>query len=312
MLLAPLVLAACTSSGPPPALRPRVEATAAPLYGFWGLNGFVSPAGLAQVKRELGLTVFHTATMSPDYAVHQLLPMVQAAGLHVTLRLTGDHHHYTTPSGDFSLSAWQATLSRWEGAELAPFIADGTLAGHMLLDDIENFEGTDPSAADLDAMAQASKALWPGLMTFVRQQATDMPAPKGGTYLHVDAVVNQYKSWEGEVQGYAARQAAAATALDLAVINGMNIADGGDGSSGQPGWRPGKFAMSADEIRRYGAALASVPECGMFLNWEYDAQEAWSDGTVGSTYFDQPALRAALVSVGEQVHRHPPVPLRRP
>ena len=70
--------------------------------------------------------------------------------------------------------------------------------------------------------------------------------------------------------------------------------------------------MSADEIRTYGAVLAAVPECGMFLNWEYDHEEVWSDGSIGGTYFDRPALQQALRDLGAQVQAHPPVLLLRP
>jgi hypothetical protein len=279
-------------------------------YGFWGLNGFVSAEGLQAVQQRLNLTIFHTATMDPAYAAEYLLPMVRDAGLQVTLRLTGDHHHYTE-DGDFSLSLWKTVLSRWAGVPLEPFIADGTLAGHMLLDDIKNFSGHDPSAAELDEMARHSKALFPGLMTFVREKATGMPLPAGGTYVYVDAVVNQYRAADGRVQTYAQAQVERSAELDLNVIMGMNIADGGDGSSGQPGWRDGRFAMSADEIRTYGWALSVVPECGMFLNWEYDAVEPWSDGSVGADYFSEPAQQTVLAQLGQRLAQHRPVPLRK-
>jgi hypothetical protein len=279
-------------------------------YGFWGLNGFINDGGLQEVQETLNTTIFHTATMDPTYAVHVLLPMVRNAGLQVTLRLTGDHHHYTTEAGDFSLEAWTAVLSRWAGAPLEPFIADGTLAGHMLLDDIENFGSHDPDAAELDEMARYSKALFPDLMTFVRQNATEMPQPDGDSYLYVDAVVNQYRAVEGPAQDYARAQAARSAELNVGVIMGMNIADGGDGSSGQPGWREGRFAMSAAELRAYGRHLSAVPECGMFLNWEYDAEEPWSDGSLGADYFSQPAQQAALAQLGQRLSRRDENPIK--
>jgi len=309
LILALLGLVACTPPGTARRVAARSQQVGAPLYGFWGLNGFVHPKGLAQVRDRLGMSVFHTATMDPAWATGELLPMVQAAGLQVTLRLSGDHHHYTTPGGDFSLDAWKRTLARWADAPLAPFIADGTLAGHMLLDDIENFDGQDPTAAELDEMARYSKALMPGLMTFVRQKASAMPPPAGGTYVYVDAVVNQYKAAEGDVRAYARGESQAAQTLDVGIINGLNIANGGDGSSKQAGWQDGRWAMSADEIQSYGRVLSAVPGCGMFLNWEYDGHERWSDGSVGSDYFDQPALSAALTGLGERLQHHRPVPL---
>ena len=120
--------------GPAPGVvGPR--APSVPRFGFWGLNGHVSPEGFADLKQRFGMGIFQVASEDPAWAVGHLLPMVRAAGLQVTLRLTGDHDRYTT-LGAFDLGAWKAELDRWDPEALAPFIADGTLAGHMLLDDI--------------------------------------------------------------------------------------------------------------------------------------------------------------------------------
>ena len=281
-------------------------------YGFWGLNGFVNPAGLETVKKRIGLTIFQVATSDPRYAVGTLLPMVRNAHLLVTLRLPADHDAYTSAQGDFDLTAWKVQVSRWENSGIQAFIDDGTLVGHMLLDDIANFPGRDPDAADLEEMARYSKELMPGLMTFVRQKASAMPVPVDGKYHWVDAQVNQYEVREGAVDLYAANEEAHAMQLGLGMINGLNIADGGDGSSGQAGYRARHFAMSATEIGRYGAVLAKVPSCGMFLNWEYDNEEKWNDGTIGAEYFARPDLQSALLDLGLLVARHPPVTLLKP
>lgn len=295
-------------------LTARIPAPAPPAFGYWGLNGHVTPEGLADARTRLGAEVFHTATISPGYALGTLLPMARAAGLGVTLRLTGDHGRYTNPDGDFDRASWERMMAPWgeAAAELAPYIADGTLRGHMLLDDIHNFEGDDPTGAELDAMAAHSNALLPGLMTFVRERATDMPVPPGGRYEHVDACVNQYKALHGDVSTFAREEAARARGLDLAFIGGLNIANGGDGSSGQPGWQDGRFAMSGAEIERYGAVLAAIPDTVMFLCWEYDGEERWSDGSVGSVWFDRPAQLSALQALDRQVAALPAVGLVRP
>jgi len=314
-----LLLSACSPRPPataePIAAAPPCDAPSCPerpLYGFWGINGYVSAEGLDDLKARFGLSVFHTATISPEHALEAVLPLARSAGVRVTLRMTGDHVRYTTPEGDFDRDAWEAMLAPWGGSGVRPYIDDGTLFGHMLLDDISNFEGRDPDAADLEEMARYSEALLPGLMTFVRQKASAMPTPASGRYEHVDAVVNQYKAAEGDVEDYAVSEARRAAALGLGIINGLNIANGGDGSSAKPGWGEGRYAMSAEEIVRYGAVLAAVPGCGMFLNWEYDAEERWASGAVGSDYFDQSALQRALADVGEQVSARQPVRLSRP
>ena len=296
--------------GPPRTLANPGRLVPPTPYGFWGLNGFVSPEGLADVHARMGVTLVQTATMNPKWAVDSLFPMAQEAGLQVALRLTGDHGGYTV-DGNFDLGAWKVALSGWVDAGVGPFVENGTFAGHMLLDDIDTFEGRNPTAADLDEMARYSKEVIPGLMTFVRQRASSMPRSENGRYAYVDAVVNQYKANDGDVAAYVAREATAAEWLDVGIINGMNMADGGDGSSGQAGYRAGHFAMSADEILRYGTVLAQAPGCGMFLGWEYDAEERWADGSIGSTYFDRPEMQAALLELSKVVADHPRVGLLR-
>jgi hypothetical protein len=164
----------------------------------------------------------------------------------------------------------------------------------MLLDDIGTFEGRSPTGNDLDEMARYSKEVLPGLKAAVREEAARMPHPAVGHYLFVDAAFNQYVSWYGDVEEYALINEAAARSLGLELVNGLNIADGGDGSSGQPGWSEGRYAMSAEEIVAYGHVLSAVPGCAMLLAWEYDGEELWSDGSVGSDYFDRPENTEAL------------------
>lgn len=271
------------------------------LFGFWGLNGYISETGLADVANRFNASIFQVASSAPNYTVTTLLPLVQASGMKVTLRMTEDHSAYTT-DGNFDLALWKAQVADWQDSGVQEYIDNGTLVGHMLLDDIDTFSGTDPTAADLDEMARYSKELMPGLFTFVRQKCGNVPE---GNYLYVDACVNQYRNYQGYSDGpvsdYIIEQTAAAQERGLDMINGLNIADGGDGSSGQVGWSAGKYAMSAEEITTYGTALLNVPDLEMFLLWEYDAEELWSDGvTIGSEYFDQPELQAALAELGQQ------------
>ncbi len=289
---------ACSSpdagTGAPPG--PAAATGPAPtLYGFWGLNGLRTEAGLRTVRERFGIGVYHTATRFPEEGTQVLLPAARAAGLKVSMRLTGGHAQYTDEHGNFSLAAWSERLEAWRGSGLQDFVDDGTLVAHMLLDDIHNFGGQDPTADELDEMARQSKALLPGLMVFVRERALEMPE---GTYQHVDAIVNQYRHDHGTPEEYVRTQVARARELGLGVINGLNIANGGDGSSGQPGWGEGRWAMSADEITSYGRVLGAVPDQPMFLCWEYDAEERWTDGSVGATWFDQPEQTAALKDLG--------------
>ncbi len=289
---------------------PRPAADPTP-YGYWGMNEYVTAEGLADVQSRLSGVTFQVANEAPTWTVNTLLPMVSDAGMTVTLRLAGDHGGYTTSAGSFDLDAWKDKIDVWVGSGVQAWIDDGTLTGHMILDDIHNFSGADPTGDQLDEMARYSAEVLPGLMTFVRCQASTMPTPSYGRYQHLDASVNQYQSVDGTIEDYYAEELAAATELDLGIINGLNIADGGDGRSGQPGWRSGRYAMSAAEVIEYGSALAAMPGLGMFLNWEYDGSEAWSDGTIGAEYFNRPGMQRSLRRLGGIVAAVERTPLQR-
>jgi hypothetical protein len=282
-------------------------------FGFWGLNGYHSSDGFLDVQTRFGTTVFQMASSAPNWTVNTFLPLVRDSGMKVTLRMTSNPDY----SGSFNINTWKADMDNWVGSGVQEFIDDGTLIGHMLLDDIYNFAGTDATAADLDEMARYSKEILPGLFTFVRERASNAPIPISGTYEHVDAFVNQFTTvnidngevtdYDGngdiDVYDYAYENAGAAESLGVGIIMGLNICDGGNGESGQVGWRAPThrtfYAMSANEILAYGTALLEVPDVLMFLMWEYDGQEAWSDGSIGSDYFDQQVLQEAIYSLSQ-------------
>ena len=274
------------------------------LIGFWGLNGYTSSAGLADVQNRYHTTVFQVAQSGINYTVNTFLPLVKAAGMKVTLRIVGSSD-YTT-SGSFDLSKYQARAAQWANTGIEAYVTDGTLVGIMVLDDIDTFSGTDPTGDDLEAAAQSVKDAIPGVMTYVRQKCSRMPVPTDGTYESVDNCTNQYTNYpgysDGPVADYIIEQAAAANTLGLGMINGLNIVDGGDGSSGQIGSVSGHYAMTADEIRTYGEALLAVPDIQLFLMWEYDGNSTvWLNDTYtyGADYFNQTDLTAALAYLGE-------------
>jgi len=298
-----------------------IDSSTSILYGFWGMNTFSdSPTDINAVAADFNATVFQVASSDPEYAVNQQLPDVEDSLMKVTMRLTEDHESYTDGSGNFDIGLWKSDLDRWTaidvgGAtyadEVLPFIENGTLVGHMLLDDIYTFAGNPPTGDELDEMASYSQTIFPGLMTFVRAKASDMPIPSGGSYEDLDACVNQYTNYpgfsDGDVTIYAETEAQTALDLNLQIINGMNIADGGDGSSGQLGATAAgssgipKYAMTATEITTYGTALLAhglAQDPIMFLMWEYDGSQIWQDGSIGSDYFSQADIAAALAGLG--------------
>jgi hypothetical protein len=274
-------------------------------YGFWGLNGYHSAEGFADVKTRFGITVFQVTSTNPTWTVGTFLPLIRNSGLKVTLTMVHPSL-ITDSSGNFSREAWKAELDAWVDSGVEEFIDDGTLIGHMLLDDIYNFAGADPTAEDLDEIARYSKTLFPNLFTYVRERASNAPVPSApyshsGTYKYVDAFMNQYETLHGDINNYISVNVASAESLGVGIMMGLNLCDGGDGSSSQPGWRTDRvtYAMSADEILTYGTALLQAPNVLMFLMWEYDGEELWSDGSIGADYFDRADLQAALYQLSQ-------------
>lgn len=305
------------------------------LFGFWGLNGFNNSAEeLNGINTQFSATVFQVSGEAVPYSINQL-GWVHDSSLKITMRFTHDYDQYKKIDGSFDINLWKADLDSWTadadgvGAgtetfadQVIPFVTNGTLVGHMILDDIANYSfdnptALDPTAQELDEMACYSDSIFgDNLMTFVRQRCDLVPAlPSGARYQCLDACVNQFTNYpgnpdeHGDVNAYASVVAAAASDRGLQVINGLNIADGGNGDSGQAGITNNHFAMSADEITDYGTVLLDktfFPDLQLFLMWKYDGLHDWNgnsvplnDPTAVSSYFNGTDVTAALKALGD-------------
>jgi hypothetical protein len=217
----------------------------------------------------------------------------------VLLNFTGPEHHFTDDAG-FSLAQWKQRVDRFRGLDLTSYIADGTILGHFLMDepsDPSNWNGTQVSPAEVDEMARYSKEIWPTMATMVR----GWPAYLNGYHFeYLDAAWAQYHVRFGSIDEFIANNVRDAKASGLALVAGMNVLNGGSTSSGIPGTKAGKYAMSASELRSWGGALLSEPYmCALFI-WRYD-----------SRYFERPDIQAALSDLNHQAQSRPTQPCRR-
>jgi len=222
------------------------------------------------------------APMGPGRVITYLTE-ARRLGYKVAIRLAGGHSKYRDGDGNFDLEMWKQRVDRFLSVaeEMQPFIDDGTLLAHLMLDDISAFPGRDPTQDDIDKMARHSKSIWPNWATFVRRHATGMPG-RLEDYVHLDGVWNQYSAGRGGAAAWAKEQADAARAAGLIFINGLNILAGGDGSSGLGGFWPNKWTMSADELRTYGEAMLSEGPCALLM-WKLE-----------ESYFSRQEIRTAL------------------
>jgi hypothetical protein len=224
------------------------------------------------------------------------LSAVRAKGGRVVLKLCkGSDSYVKNADGTFSFSKWKSLVSRYRNINLGPYIADGTIVGHFLIDEPQRaakWGGRTISPATLEAMAKYSKQLWPGMTTIARVVPSWLAA-SSVSYTYLDAGWAQYASSKGDAGKWAAAEVAAAKRKGLGLVVGMNVLDGGNGSSRIAGWSRGRYAMSATEIRNYGTALLNQSYSCAFFNWMYD-----------SRYFGRTDIKSAMASVSTKARAH--------
>jgi hypothetical protein len=227
------------------------------------------------------------------------LEAARRANTQLLLNFTGPEHHFTDDAG-FSLAEWKRLVDRFRGLDLTSYIADGTILGHFIMDepgDPSNWNGKSVSPAEVDEMARYSKDIWPAMATLVRGWPAYL---KGYQFKYLDAAWAQYHVRFGSIDEFIANNVRDAKASGLALVVGMNVLNGGSGSSGIPGTRAGKYAMSASELRSWGGALLSEPYACALIIWRYN-----------SSYFERPEIQAALSDLNHEAQSHAKQPCRR-
>lgn len=224
-----------------------------------------------------------------------VIPILEAArktGVKVYLNMFVSRRQIQNPDGSFSLERWKQRIDRFRDLGLEPYILDGTLAGNYLMDEPDSrgkWNGQSVPFADIEAAAAYSKQLWPGLTTMIRADPLFLQkAPF--RWVSLDAAWSQYTTRKGNVEEYAKRHAAVAKELGLGLVMGLNVLDGGDGSSGLEGTKVKYSAMSAPEVMRYGSVLLRESGACALLLWKYDRNDR--------SYFLRPEIRAALETLG--------------
>jgi hypothetical protein len=222
-----------------------------------------------------------------------MLEASRASRWQVVVNLAGGKADHKNPDESFSLVRWKQSVDRFRGIDLGPYIADGTILGHFLIDEPHagvKWNGRPVPLEEVEAAAQYSKKLWPDMATLVRSHATFLQSARF-RWTHLDAGWAQYSARFGPVEAYLRRNVAAARSLGLGLVVGLNALDGGTADSRIPGWKSGKWAMSAEQLEKWGAVLAAEPyACGLFL-WKYDWQ--------APSYFARPDIQQAITRVAE-------------
>ena len=207
----------------------------------------------------------------------------------------GKDSYVKNGDGTFSLTKWKSLVSRYRSVNLDPYISDGTIVGHYLIDEphrASRWGGKAISQATLEAMATYSKELWPQMTTFVRV-APSYLASGSVTYRNLDAGWTQYTAGKGDAAQWVAAEAEAAKRKGLGLVVGMNVINGGNGSSDIRGSRPGEWSMSASEIRKYGSAMLAQSYACAFFSWQHDTD-----------YYRRSDVRSAMADVSAEARSH--------
>jgi hypothetical protein len=267
------------------------------------LEANASLAGIVYGTTNLDVSLInsvHTGTLRgggvTEKSIGGLLADVRAKGGRIVLKLcNGSDSFIKNGDGTFSLTKWKALVGRFKNSNLAPYINDGTIVGHYMIDEpqqAQRWGGKAISPATLESMAQYSKSIWATMPTFVRTLPSWL-ASSSTTYRYLDAGWAQYRSGKGSISTYIATEVAAAKKKGLGLVVGLNVLDGGDGSSRVPGYTRGKWAMSASEIRSYGSTLLNQSYVCGFYNWTYD-----------SKYYGRSDIRSAMADMSAKARAH--------
>ena len=224
-----------------------------------------------------------------------MLAAARQAGTRLVLRLSPGDSKLKNADGTFNLAAWKAAVDAFASVDLASYVNDGTIAGHLMIESPHrsaNWGGKTISYATLDEMARYSRLRWSAMPTLVHAPPSWLSSnPSAWQYL--DAASTVYYATSGDPATWIGRQVADAGRGRLGLFVGMNVLNGGTSSSGIAGATAGRYAMSASQLQTWGSALLNRSEiCGLSM-WRYDA-----------TYFGRSDIKSAVAALTTKAQAH--------
>ncbi len=315
--LSPTVEAPSTT--PPPvdsASTPVDSSTTAPTDSLTppDTTGFSGAVGAIDNRSSLPGIVFASGEMDNQYlnTVHtgskrgggltpqniiQLLNEARARGGRIVVKLCmGRDSYVKNPDGTFSLTKWKELVGRFRSVNLTPYINDGTIVGHFLIDEphrTAKWGGKIIPQATVEAMAQYSKQLWPTMTTFVHTQM-DWLAGTPVTYRYLDAGWAQYMAGKGDINNWAAGEITRAKSKGLGLLLGLNVIAGSTASGGLRGYYPGYYAMNATQLKSWGTALLNQSYACAFFMWQFN-----------SAYYGRSDIKASMSALSAMAKAHP-------
>ncbi len=222
-------------------------------------------------------------TVSPSYLMGDL-SAIKSRGGKVVLNLAGSQKYYKDSYGHFSFTKWKARVDRFRNLNISPYISDGTIVGHYLIDepyDKANFAGQAVPGSTLEAMAKYSKQIWPNMTTIVR--AEPYLIKWSGTYHYLDAAWAQYLYRKGSVSTYLSKNVSSAQNMGLQLIVGLNIPGGGVNNG----------TMTPAQVQSWGTTLLGSSYPCAFLSWKH-----------GYTYLTTTSMKSAMDVLRKKAQSH--------
>jgi hypothetical protein len=226
----------------------------------------------------------HLNPGTPD-ALLPSLAAIRAAGGRVALALAGGALQYINADGTFNFDLWKSRVSRYSTVDFSSYINDGTVLGNFLIDQPNCstcWGGQSIPQETVEAMAQYSKSLWPGMTTIARAEATWL-SEYAAPYVYLDAGWAQYVVRKGDVNTFLADNVAAARSEGLGLIVGLNVLHGNLDQS----------SFTADQLKDLGSVLLASSYACAFISWQYD-----------SAYLALSDINAAMELLSKKAKRH--------
>jgi hypothetical protein len=210
---------------------------------------------------------------------------IKSAKARVILSLPGGPAQFINADGTFNFDLWKQRVLRYTAVDFSSYITDGTIIGNYIIDQpncSSCWGGQSIPQSTVEAMAQYSKSLWPGMAAITRADPTWL-AEYSGQYEFLDAGWAQYVMRKGDVNTYLSDNVAAAQSKGLRLIVGLNLLNGSLDQTN----------LMASQIKDFGSVLLGSSYACAFISWQYNA-----------AYFSQSDIQSALSLLSKKAARH--------
>jgi hypothetical protein len=224
-------------------------------------------------------------------------------------------------SGRFSMANWRALADQWKGTApiFQKYVNSGTLIGIYVIDEpgcVKCWGGKPPTMAEVLEMGRHVKVLLGASVPTIARVAPAWFVSQVSPVNLAPAFDAAWCQWEaGSNRGVTASQYAAkcvgdARTMGLQLVMGMNVLNGGDGSSGILGTNSQHWQVSAAELTRYNGNFVTNPGVCALSNWQFSPTYPSSGMSAGQLAqvraFDNRAdVKAALQAINNAAKARP-------